>query len=215
MEPYPFQQKVVFMKNLLKLFTWLVVLWALAGPAAGAEEVVSLFNGKDLSGWKAPEPNAHWKVEDGILIGENDPKLKGSILWTEKIFTDFELALEFRFTGTVDSGVFLRTTKQQVQIGRSGSLKRDMTGSMYVPGKGYPGGDAKGVTEQLTPGTWHRMKIRAVGPAYTLWFNGEEVFRFTGEKAPKEGAIGLQIHPNLAMRIDFRKLTLLELPASP
>ncbi|HON06544.1 MAG TPA: hypothetical protein PLW02_00430, partial [Verrucomicrobiota bacterium] len=48
--------------------------------ALNGGEFVSLFNGKDLTGWKVPNPNPFWRVENGILIGENDEKLKGSML---------------------------------------------------------------------------------------------------------------------------------------
>ena len=51
-------------------------------------------------------------------------KEKGSVLWTEKNYKDFEIDLEFRFVdGTIDSGIHLRNS-DQIQIGISGSLKR-------------------------------------------------------------------------------------------
>src|SRR6187399_2939688 len=109
-----------------------------------ADGWVSLFNGKDLTGWKVPDPNPFWKVVDGVLVGENDEKLKGHVLHTEKSYTNFVLELEVRWTGEIDSGVMLREPELQVQFGVSRSLKRDMTGSFYVnktsfqPKSGYP-----------------------------------------------------------------------------
>ena len=43
-----------------------------------------LFNGKDLTNFKAEESKAFWRVEDGVLIGENNAAKKGNYLWTEK-----------------------------------------------------------------------------------------------------------------------------------
>ena len=58
--------------------------------------------------------------------------------WTEKEYKNFEMELGFRFIdGTIDSCIHLRNS-DQIQIGISGSLKRDMTCSPYIPGKGYP-----------------------------------------------------------------------------
>ena len=48
---------------------------------------------------------------------------KGSVLWTEKEYQNFEVNLGFRFVdGTIDSGIHLRNS-DQIQIGISGSLK--------------------------------------------------------------------------------------------
>lgn len=40
----------------------------------------SIFNGKDLEGWAAPEGNIWWLAEDGILQVRSGPEKKGSIL---------------------------------------------------------------------------------------------------------------------------------------
>src|SRR4051794_694064 len=78
---------------------------------------VSLFNGKDLTGWVAPSPNPYWRAENGVLIGESDPKLTGSMLSTEKKYGDFVIELDARWQGDPDSGLFFRTPALQVQIG--------------------------------------------------------------------------------------------------
>ena len=87
----------------------------------------SLFNGKDLTGWKIPKGNeklAGIKQQMAFLSSRSGPKKKGSVLWTEKNYKDFEVDLEFRFVdGTIDSGIHLRNS-DQIQIGISGSLKR-------------------------------------------------------------------------------------------
>ena len=178
---------------------------------ATGPEPQPIFNGRDFTGWTVPKDNTWWQVRDGIIACESGPKKKGSTLWTEKRYRDFIISLDFRFgAGTVDSGIFLRTTGQQVQIGISGSLKRDMTGSVYVPGKGYPL-EAEGVKELLKPKDWNAMKVRAEGNVYTIWLNGKQILVFEAEKAPEEGPIGLQLHPGKTMAIDFRDIKLAEL----
>ena len=118
----------------------LLVLLAVPALALGDHhgKGTSLFNGKDLTGWKVPKDNIWWSVVDGTIVAKSGPRKRGSNLWTEKEYTDFNMSCEFRFDGKGDSGVFLREGGHQIQIGISGSLKRDMTASPYISGKGYP-----------------------------------------------------------------------------
>jgi hypothetical protein len=170
-------------------------------------EPTSLFNGKDLTGWKVKGADC-WKVVDGVIQGENDPSKKGSILWTENEHTNFVFKCAFKFDGPIDSGVFLRHENDQIQIGISGSLKRDMTASPYIAStKKYPV-EATGVAELLKQGEWNTMKITAKGPAYTVELNGKEVMTYTSETAKDKGPIGLQVHPGKVMKVLFREISL-------
>ncbi len=172
-----------------------------------------LFNGKNLDGWKIPSGNDQvgwYKAERGTLALRSGPKKKGSVLWTQRDYADFEVDFEFRFVdGVIDSGIHLRNS-DQIQIGISGSLKRDMTCSPYIPGKGYPV-EAKNVSQLLKEKDWNQMKIRAVGPNYTTWLQGQEVMNYKSGSAKKKGPIGIQLHGNRNMKIDFRKITVTEL----
>src|SRR5436305_12110829 len=60
----------------------------LTTQSAEQSNLQPLFNGKDLSGWRVPDPNPFWRVENGVLMGENDEKRKGHVLFTEKDFKD-------------------------------------------------------------------------------------------------------------------------------
>ena len=191
-----------------KLIFGVVSLW-LAGGVFGQPQPASIFNGKDLAGWAVPKGNeaAGWyKAVDGVLKIQNGPKKKGSILWTKKKYRDFIMQFEFRFgEGVVDSGVHVRNA-DQIQIGISGSLKRDMTCSPYIPGKGYPV-EAKDIKKLLKPKGWNQMMIQAIGKEYKVWLQGERVMTYSSASAIAEGPIGIQLHGNRVMSIDYRKLT--------
>jgi hypothetical protein len=91
----------------------------------------SLFNGKDLTGWRytaAPKvsladktetPDGRIKVENGVIVmNEKDAKGKGGIrdLYTVDNFPrKFNLKLEFRAGLKADSGVYLRGPQLQVR----------------------------------------------------------------------------------------------------
>lgn len=170
-----------------------------------------IFNGKDLSGWVAPEGNIWWSASNGILTAKSSPDQKGSILWTENAYRDFIIQADFRFgDGTIDSGIFIRTENEQIQIGESGSLKRDMTCSPYIPGKGYPV-EASNIKKLLKMDDWNTIKVKAEGSVYTIWLNSEEVLVFDSETAIEEGPVGLQLHPNRDMTIEFKNILFAEL----
>ena len=169
-------------------------------------ELKSIFNGKDLTGWDVPDNNIWFTVKDGVLKLENGPQKKGQTLWTTDEYENFEMEFDFKMgKGTVDSGVYVRNSREQIQIGISGSLKRDMTGSPYISGKGYPV-EAKGVKELLKLDDWNTMKICAEGKKYTVWLGGEKIMTYESDSAIKKGKIGIQLHGNRVMSIEYRNL---------
>ena len=201
------------MKFILTSLTFLALIASSTQAAKENPQKLKSILGDDLSGWKEPAGNdkANWyTVKDGVLVIQSGPKKKGSVLWTEKKFKDFIVELDFRFgEGTVDSGVHVRN-RDQIQIGISGSLKRDMTCSPYIPGKGYPV-EAKNIKKLLKAKDWNTMRIRAVGKKYTVWLQGEEVMNYESSSAIEEGPIGIQLHGNRNMGIDYRNIKVAEL----
>lgn len=170
-----------------------------------------IFNGNNFDGWKVPDNNIWWSIKDGVLSAQSGTKKKGSILWTHKSYKNFIVQADFKMgEGTVDSGIFIRTEKQQIQIGISGSLKRDMTCSPYIPGKGYPV-EASNIKKLLKIHDWNTIRVKAVKGQYTVWLNGEQVLNYLSDTAIDEGPIGLQLHPGKEMHIDFRNILLTEL----
>jgi hypothetical protein len=186
----------------------------------------SIFNGKDLTGWKITtfkakpkDPKSHWQVKDGILISENDEEMTGSLLTTEKHYKDFIIETDAKWSGEVDSGIYVRKpngkgSDLQLQFGVSRSLKKDMTCCFYTGTKGdaYPeAGHGKNVDKLLKEGEWNHFKLQCKGNTFTAWLNGEKVTEYTNEKYSKPGPIGLQIHPGLKMRVDFKDIKVAEL----
>lgn len=172
-----------------------------------------LLDGGSLDGWKV-EGSADWSLKDGVLTGESDEKKTGSILWTPDAYEDFAIEFQFRFSGPIDSGVFLRKENDQIQIGISGSLKRDMTGSPYIASKrAYPV-EAEGVAKLLKEGEWNRMRIEARGPEYVVFLQGKEVLSYRSETAAKSGPIGFQVHPGVAMKVEFKDIGIEDLESA-
>ena len=75
------------------------------------KDMVSIFNGKDLTGWDG-DPEL-WSVKDGVIHGETTEAraAKGNtfILWKDGVTKDFELRLSFRCNATNNSGIQYRS----------------------------------------------------------------------------------------------------------
>jgi hypothetical protein len=78
-------------------------LAAMASLAADAPAgFVSLFNGRDLTGWIVPEgDNGHWKVVDGVIDYDAQSEApKDKNLWSQKEYKDFILRVDWRIKAT-------------------------------------------------------------------------------------------------------------------
>ena len=66
------------------------------------EGFVSLFNGKNLDGWKIPEgDNGHWKVAGEVIDYDARSEAKGDKhLWTEKEYKNYTLIVDWRIKQT-------------------------------------------------------------------------------------------------------------------
>lgn len=183
-----------------------------AAPAA-EPELRPIFNGRDLTGWQSSGTGEFWRVEDGILVGENDAALNGAMLRSEESYGDFVLEFDVRWTGEIDSGIEFRQPVIQLQLGVSRSLKRDMSGSFYVGKPGYPEpGRANNAAALMKPdGEWNTFRLRAQGPVFTVWINGTQAVEFTDDGFPGPAPIGLQIHGGLKMKVEYRNIRLAEM----
>lgn len=199
-------------KNSIQAAVTLLIM-TITGSAIFARDAGEpIFNGVDLHGWITGNAVC-WSVEDGILLGKNDPDKKGDILFTKKNdYRNFIIQLDFKMgAGRVDTGIFLRDDKEQIQIGESGSLKRDMTALPYIPAlKGYPV-QVDTAVKVLDKSGWNTLKVEVVGSSYTTWLNGEKIMTYDSNTIVPAGPIGLQVHPGREMEVSFRNISLKEL----
>ena len=91
---------------------------------------ISLFNGKDLTGWvpRNPGGGSAWKVENGALVKDGN----GSDLLNTRKFEDFKLHIEFNCGVNANSGVFLRGRYEvQVETESAKEPNSHHTGGVY------------------------------------------------------------------------------------
>lgn len=193
------------MKKLL-----VVVLAFIALPVVSQE--LSLFNGKDLSGWTV-YGTEKWYVEDGLLVSESGPDKQYGYLATDKYYDDFELSLEFKQEANGNSGVFIRSTIDgtkvsgwQVEVAPPGYD----TGGVYESyGRGWLIKPDPEKDKVLKEGEWNIMKIKLSGNKLTSWLNGTEMVTITDDKIGEgKGSIALQIHDGGGIKVKWRNINI-------
>ena len=182
---------------------------------------VSLFNGKDLTGWKT---TGNWLVQEGGVLaiepreGEEGWQRYDAYLLTEKKYTNFIVDLEFKHPPEGNSGVFLRigdaadpvVSGIEVQIldsyGKEGKLTHHDNGGVIK---------TVGPTKNMSKpaGEWNRMIVTCNGPNLKVNLNGEQIVDVDlstteSKDKPLSGYFGLQDHGQLLW---FRNIRIKEL----
>jgi hypothetical protein len=197
-----------------KIFLSIIVLILLAAFNAPSKKQ-SLFNGKDLTGWKI-YGTEKWFVENGLLICESGPDKQYGYLATEKFYKNFDLTLEFLQVSDGNSGVFFRSTIEGTKIAGwqcEVAPKGHDTGGIY---ESYGRGWLKQIDDDkeniLKPGEWNTMRIKVVGDRVQTWLNGQLMVDLSDEKIGKaNGSIALQIHEGGGIKVEWRNLVIEEL----
>ncbi len=128
---------------------------------------VSLFNGRDFTGWTFDNPAkaSSWKVEKNTLVN----KAAGSNLVTTGKYADFKLHIEVNCPPKANSGIYLRG-RYEVQV-EDDSLREPPSHHM---GAVY-GFLAPSPEQPRTPGVWQSFDITLVGRYVTILQNGKTI----------------------------------------
>jgi hypothetical protein len=182
----------------MRLLALLLASVALTAAPTPPEGFTSLYNGKDLTGWRggdtsdhraylalAPEKRAerdkawtadmlaHWKAEGDELVNDG----KGKYATTEKEYGDIELTLEYNMAPLGDSGIYLRNVPQ-VQIWDPANAKEKKNGADKGSGALWNNGLNNGkfplVLADKAPGEWNTLRIVMVGARVSIWLNGKQ-----------------------------------------
>ncbi len=198
---------------------------------------VSMFNGRDLTGWKGLVENPiarakmtpkqlaekqvkadeimrrDWKVENGMLVFDG----KGyDNLCSAKDYGDFELYVDWRITKGGDAGIYLRGTPQ-VQIW---DIALTNVGAQVGSGGLY--NNSKHLSKPLVVADnpvneWNSFYIKMIGEKVTVYLNGQLVVdnitleNYWDRKLPifEKDAIELQAHGE---RVEYRDIYVNEIP---
>lgn len=166
-----------------------------------------LFNGTDLSGWKAVAGEAEFKVEDGIIVGYAKANTPNTFLITEEQFGDFILELDLKIEDLPsNSGVMARGQfDPQARDGKglvfgyqieADPTPRAWSGGVYDEARRgwlYPLDLNPAAKSAFKMGEWNSYRIEAIGKEIKTWVNGQEV-AYVVDDMDAKGFIGLQVH---------------------
>ncbi len=184
------------------LFTFICSLIMLT--TSHAQKWTSLFNGKDLNGWKQLNGNAKYRVEKGEIVGTTVANTPNSFLCTEKEYGDFVLELDLKVADEMNSGVQFRSlSKADYQNGRVHGYQMEVDPSdrawsggiydearrdwLYIPNINSEGKKA------FKRRDWNHYRIEAIGNVIRTFINGIPTAHLIDDMT-KKGFIALQVH---------------------
>jgi hypothetical protein len=193
-----------------------IFLFSICSLAAWSQQdSVSLFNGKDLSGWTI-HGTEKWYVENGELVCESGPDMQYGYLSTDKLYYNFELSVQFKLEANGNSGVFIRSGIEgtkisgwQVEVAPPGLH----TGGIYESyGRGWLIQPKPEDEKMLKAGEWNIMRILVKNDEVTSWLNGKEMVHLKDEKIGMgKGFIALQIHDGGGIKVKWKNMVIKEL----
>ncbi len=191
------------MKN-KNLFVSLLLIFIVGAASAQNDGWVSLFDGKDLSGWKQLNGKAKYEVKDGMIIGTTVLNTPNSFLCTEKNYSDFIFEVDLLVDDNMNSGIQFRSeSTPEYNKGRVHGYQCEVDPSSRAWSAGiydearrgwlYPLDLNPGAKPAFKNGEWNHYRIECVGNSIRTWLNGMPCAHLIDDMT-LEGFIALQVH---------------------
>ncbi|HEX8462816.1 MAG TPA: DUF1080 domain-containing protein, partial [Segetibacter sp.] len=188
-------------KFLVILCTVLIFFEIKAQPK---ESWQTLFNGKNLNGWKQLNGKAKYDVKNGQIIGTTVFGEPNSFLVTEQDYGDFILELELKMDNNMNSGIQFRSeSKADYMNGRVHGYQyeinpspRGWSAGIYDEARRdwlYPMDYNAAAKTLYKKGEWNRIRIECIGNSMRTFLNGVPAAHLIDDLTPK-GFIALQVH---------------------
>ncbi len=169
-----------------------------------AQNWQSLFNGKNLSGWKQLNGSAKYTVENGAIVGHTVRNSNNSFLCTKKTYGDFILEFDFRVDNGINSGVQFRSESlKSYQNGRVHGYqfeidpsKRAWTGGVYDEARRgwlYNLNNNPAAKKAFKNNEWNKARVECIGNSIRTWVNGIACADLL-DNTTLNGFIALQVH---------------------
>lgn len=168
------------------------------------EKWISLFNGKDLTGWKQVNGKAKYEVVDGVIVGTAVKDTPNSFIITEKTYGDFILEVTFKIDEGINSGIQFRSLQGPGTDGRvmgyqmevENNKERGWSGGIYDEARRgwlYPVELNPSAKSAYKWGDWNTYRIECIGTSIRTWVNGVPI-SYLVDDLTSNGFIALQVH---------------------
>lgn len=193
------------------------------------QEWMELFNGKDLSGWKASEHDSSWSVVDGVIQGVGE---RSHLFYEGKYLSDtfknFELIAEVKTHKLANSGIYFHTAFMEngwpdqgievqvnnTHVGLGGGIELKKSGSIY---------GVRNIYQTFTrDSVWYTTRILVQGKTVKIWVDSMLVSDYTEpadaamhgispSRQIHQGTFALQCHDPLS-KVHYRSIRVRRLP---
>lgn len=195
----------------LRLFVLTMILGA-TSLAAAAQDWQALTPNNSLDGWSIL--SGEWRVtEDGVIVGKAPRDGNAWLLYEKSMFSDFEIALEFKTPAPTNGGVQVRSHWLPRMPLKDGETVADAPKQMYgyqvnvetrkrlgtgiimeENGRGYLAEPAAEAAKTLKQRDWNAMRISVRGNVIEVYLHDVLACRVEDEAFIK-GFIALQVNP--------------------
>lgn len=190
----------------IKFINYCIVFFVFCSAISNAQPAnwKTLFNGKDLSGWKKLNGTADYIIRDNQIIGVSKMGTPNTFLATEQEYGDFILEFEFKVDNELNSGVQFRSLSlPDFQNGRVHGYQfeidpsdRAWTGGIYDEARRgwlYPLNANSDAKTAFLKDQWNNVRIEAIGNRILTWVN-DILCADLIDNTTLKGFIALQVH---------------------
>lgn len=189
----------------------------------------TVFDGSSLEGWNATG-GGKWELADGVLLGTSSAdEKKHGLLFSEKSYGDFTARITFRLSEG-NSGFYFRSAPSDHKTGIKGIQSElensELMGGLYeTQGRkwlakpleyleSFPedrrGKKKKQWAKAHKAGEWSTMVVSAHGDRIVTHVGDVLACDIVDAESPKEGQFAFQLHGGQDMKIEVKKIELLE-----
>ncbi|MFT6238992.1 MAG: hypothetical protein ACJAQT_001069 [Akkermansiaceae bacterium] len=194
-------------KDFLLFRLLLLVSLMTSGYASAQNKRVSLFNGKDLTGWSVLKCEAEVKDRNLFIKSGN------GLVQTEGKYRDFVLEYEWKALGenNWDSGVYFRYTSVPKNSPWPKRYQANLLKGKEGNVGGIEGGTSKGLIKERE---WNTFKLTVQGSQISLLINGKEAWKADGLADLEAGFIAVQAEVPGGGQHLFRNIFITELEST-
>ena len=190
--------------NFFKAIALLLVCILPINNLIAQSDWISLFNGKNFSGWEVKNGSAEYTIEGDAIVGTSKAGTPNTFLCTKKKYGDFIFEVEVLVASGLNSGIQFRSNSMKsYRDGRVHGYQSELdtserawTGGIYDEGRRgwlYPLTMNKTGSNAFRNGYWNKVRIEAIGNTIKTFVNGIQCSNLVDDMT-SEGFIALQVH---------------------
>ena len=178
---------------------------------ATAENIVTFFNGQDLTGWSGTD--GLWSVENGEMVGRTEGLKRNEWIVSDLALQNFKLTVDVKLVNNEgNSGIQFRSSAHEGEVsGYQADIGAGWWGKLYEEHGRALLWDKSG-EEHLKPGEWNTYEVIANGHHVQTFLNGKPCVDLEDPKGATRGIIAFQLHSGGKTEVRYKNMKVELLP---